>query len=262
MKLIAIDLDGTLLNSEDKISLESKEYLMELRKQGYVIVIATGRTLKSAMLVTDGAPFAHCIISNNGGVVFDNLNKRILKKENISYKTAQSILNLYDACMSCIEMADLEYYNKYCEVFEGNLEYSRKIDNMFEFLENKNDIFQISILFKNDKYAERINKYILNNFSELDSIVVHSCNSDKVHIEMFKNGVSKYKAVSYIARLCDIPNENIIAFGDSENDLEMIKNSGVGVAMANAVDVLKENAKHITKTNNENGIVEFLKLYL
>lgn len=262
MKLIAIDLDGTLLNSEGKISLESKEYLMDLRRQGYVIVIATGRSLKSAMLATDGAFFAHCIIASSGGVVFDNLNKKILKKENISYKTAQSILNLYDPCMSFIEIADLEYYNRYCKTLIEDSNEIRKINNMFEFLENKNDIFYICIEFKNDKYAERINKYILKKFDELDSITVHSCHSDKIHIEMFKKGVSKYKAVSYIARLCDIPDENIIAFGDSENDLDLIKNSGVGVAMNNAIDMVKENAKYITKTNDENGVIEFLKLYL
>ena len=78
-----------------------------------------------------------------------------------------------------------------------------------------------------------------------------------------KKGTEKYKGITEIARLEDISNENIIAFGDGLNDVEMLKKCRIGVAMKNALPEVKEQADYITsRTNNENGVIEFLKEYL
>ena len=82
-------------------------------------------------------------------------------------------------------------------------------------------------------------------------------------LEIAQNGVEKYKGIAEVAKLEGILNENIIAFGDGLNDVEMLKKCGVGVAMQNALPEVKEQADYITsRTNNENGVVEFLKEYL
>ena len=86
---------------------------------------------------------------------------------------------------------------------------------------------------------------------------------DDKWLEIAKKGTEKYKGITEIARLEDISNENIIAFGDGLNDVEMLKKCGIGVAMKNALPEVKEQADYITsRTNNENGVVEFLKEYL
>ena len=82
-------------------------------------------------------------------------------------------------------------------------------------------------------------------------------------LEITKKGTEKYKGITEIARLEDISNENIIAFGDGLNDVEMLKKCRIGVAMKNALPEVKEQADYITsRTNNENGVIEFLKEYL
>lgn len=262
MKLIVMDLDGTLLNSMKMVSFESRNYLMNLRKEGYIIAIATGRTLKSALLATNGADFAQCIICSSGAVVFDNLNKKILKSSAISSSDAKDIIGLYDKDTSYISVNDLEYYNKYGEDIEIENYVSKKIIDVNQFLKDKNDIYHMCIKFKNDKNAEKVSKYILNNFNELTAYTVSCHYAGDKNVDINKKGITKYSAIKYIANLCSINNDDIIAFGDSENDLHMIKNSGVGVAMLNALDEVKDSANYITKTNDENGVIEFLKLYL
>ena len=82
-------------------------------------------------------------------------------------------------------------------------------------------------------------------------------------LEIFQKGIEKYKGIKEVAKLEGISNEDIIAFGDGLNDVEMLKKCGIGVAMKNALPEVKEQANYITsRTNSENGVVEFLKEYL
>lgn len=75
-------------------------------------------------------------------------------------------------------------------------------------------------------------------------------------------GVDKYNAIKRIAEIENIDNNDIISFGDSANDLEMLKKSGVGVAMENALDIVKDVADYVTKSHNEDGVIYFLEEYL
>ncbi|MBE6149473.1 MAG: HAD family phosphatase [Firmicutes bacterium] len=261
MKLIAIDLDGTLLTDDKKITEETKDYLMSLKKMGYIIVIATGRNLKSAYFVTDGAPFAHCIISSSGASVFDNLNKKLLKEEALPLDKVCDISKLYNDNIKYIEFNDMEFHNIFGKDIKES-EVVNEVVDMDEFLKDKNDILQLAIAFNDDEIATKTNDYIKNNIDGLNPYTARCTYSEHLYIEVLKEGVSKYSAISYLARLCGISNDNIIAIGDSENDLTMVKNSGVGVAMKNAVSELKQVAKYVTKSNNDNGVIEFLKLYL
>lgn len=260
MKLIAIDLDGTLLNNDKKVSYESKKYLEQLKDEGNIIVIATGRSFKSAFLATDGAFFANYIVSSAGGVIYDNDNKKVLKRALIPSKTAQEILGLYHSNVEYMEFIDLFEYNRF--IVDESLDIKTQINNMNNFLENKENISHITIGFKNDSTASEVQEYISKKFPLLNSYTVKCFYSKKVCIDMLKKGISKYTGIWEIAKMHNIKNEDIIAFGDSENDLSMIKNSGIGVSMGNAVDVVKQNANYITKTNDEDGVIEFLKLYM
>ena len=86
-KMIVMDLDGTLLTIDKKITSKSKEYLYKIKKEGHIIVIATGRVLDSALYVTGGALFADYIISNAGGLIYDKNNNQILFKNIIEKET-------------------------------------------------------------------------------------------------------------------------------------------------------------------------------
>ena len=87
--------------------------------------------------------------------------------------------------------------------------------------------------------------------------------SDRKWIETIKKGCTKYTAISQLANHLNINNDEIIAFGDGLNDIDMIKNCGIGVALSNALPLVKESANFITTYNHENdGVIEFLKEYL
>ena len=89
-----------------------------------------------------------------------------------------------------------------------------------------------------------------------------SSNLERKWIEVVKKNVSKFNAIKFISNIEKIDIKNTISFGDSYNDLEMISKCGVGVAMENAIDELKEKAKYVTKSCNDNGIIYFLNQYI
>lgn len=260
MKLIAIDLDGTLLDSDKKVSYQSKKYLEQLKEEGNIIVIATGRNFKSAFLATDGAFFANYIVSSAGSVIYDNMNRRVLMRATIPFEIAQKILGLYHSNVEYMEFIDLFDYNRFS--INDNLDVQTELSNMYSFLENKKNLSHITIGFKDDSTALEVYEYIAKKFPYLNSYPVRCHYTKKICIEIVKKGVSKYRGICEIAKIHGIKNEDIIAFGDSENDLSMIKQSGVGVAMGNAFDIVRENAAYVTKTNDEDGVIEFLKYYL
>ena len=112
-KMIVVDLDGTLLNSNHKCSEKGKNYLMNLKEQGYIIVIATGRILRSALKVTDGALFANYIISDHGGAIYDMENKKIIFKNSIPKHLIKYICSLYDDNFMYVDICNFSNCYKY-----------------------------------------------------------------------------------------------------------------------------------------------------
>ena len=259
-KMIVMDLDGTLLDVNKKISLQTKEYLLELKNKGFIIVIATGRILNSVISVTEGAEFANYIISNAGGLIYDNSAKKVIYKNVINKDIVSKICSLYSDDINCIELSDIYYYNRYTNKNITEDRFTKKINNLDEYIKN-NEVISMTIGINNN--IDSIYEYVLNNYKEVRSYIISvSFNHDIKNIEVVGLDVNKFNAIKKIANIENIEISNIITFGDSENDIEMIKNSGLGVAMKNAVEEVKKVSKYITKSNNENGIFEFLKQYL
>ena len=261
-KMIVMDLDCTLLNNEKKVSDRTKECLLDLKKKGYLTVIATGRVLDSAIEVTDGACFANYIISNDGGLIYGKDNDKIIFKNVIDKKIVSNICSLYDSNTSYIDICDLHYYNKYTNNEYVNGGFSKKIDDIDSFIKAV-DVVNMGIKLKN---SDDINKLVadLNDcYSDIKSYVMYdSHNLNNKWIEISGINISKFNAIKMIAEIEGVDIQDIITFGDSTNDIDMIKNSGVGVAMGNAIEDVKKVSKYITTSNNEDGVFEFLKQYL
>ncbi len=135
--------------------------------------------------------------------------------------------------------------------------------NITEFLENINEIIHVSVSFINNEFVEEYLKIFTKKFPMLKVEIMQDSFGEVKWLEIAQNGVEKYKGIAEVAKLEGILNENIIAFGDGLSDVDMLKKCGVGVAMKNALPEVKEQADYITsRTNNENGVVEFLKEYL
>ena len=256
-KLIAIDLDGTLLNSDGIVSEVTKSHLQKLKEKGYIITIATGRILNRALVGTDGAEFTNYIVSDTGAAVFKNneINKEWeeVYAHGLSKDIAKNISSYYDK--------DKFITINICD--RNKIHHYDKTVNITEFLENINEIIHVSVSFINNEFVEEYLKIFTKKFPMLKVEIMQDSFGEVKWLEIAQKGVEKYKGIAEVAKLEGILNENIIAFGDGLNDVDMLKKCGVGVAMKNALPEVKEQADYITsRTNNENGVVEFLKEYL
>ena len=256
-KLIALDLDGTLLNNDRTINNVTKDYFKNLKEKGHIITIATGRILSQALLGADGAEFANYSVCNTGAAVYKNEGKnkewkelyaKILPKEIV-----KNIASYYDKSkFIAIKICDKNKIHHYDATIGIN-----------EFLENISGVIHVSTRFINNEFVDEYLKIFTEKFPMLKVEIMQDSFGEEKWLEIAQKNIEKYKGITEIARLEGIPNENIIAFGDGLNDIEMLKKCGIGVAMKNALPEVKEQADYITsKTNNENGVVEFLKEYL
>lgn len=256
-KLIALDLDGTLLNSDGIVSDATKLHLQKLKEKGHIITISTGRILNRALVGTDGAEFANYIVSDAGAAVFKN-DERNKEWEEVyalalSNEIVENIASYYDKDkFMTINICDRNKIHHYDQTV-----------NITEFLENINEIIHVSVSFINNEFVEEYLKIFTKKFPMLKVEIMQDSFGEVKWLEIAQNGVEKYKGIAEVAKLEGILNENIIAFGDGLNDVDMLKKCGVGVAMKNALPEVKEQADYITsRTNNENGVIEFLKEYL
>lgn len=256
-KLIALDLDGTLLNSDGIVSDATKLHLQKLKEKGHIITISTGRILNRALVGTDGAEFANYIVSDAGAAVFKN-DERNKEWEEVYVETlpkdiVQNIASYYNkdkfVSVSILDRNRIHYY-------DGTI-------NIIEILERVSEITHVTVDFLNNEFTKEYLELFKAKFPNLEIEMMQDSFGDKKWLDILQKDIEKYKGIAKVAKLEGISNENIIAFGDGLNDVAMLKKCGVGVAMKNALPEVKEQADYITsRTNNENGVVEFLKEYL
>ena len=265
-KMIVMDLDGTLLNEEGIVTQKTKEYLGKLKKEGYVIAIATGRILKSALIATDGAEFANYIVADAGAAVYkmqaDNWEE--VDADLISRKIAEEIISEFDdEKFRHIDLCSKDYINMYATKYFSEGRVVRIYDDKDTILRNIHKITHISAGFWKNDFVKEYQKIFTKKYPELDIKIMQDSFDDVQWLELFNKGVEKYSGINKVAQMENIKNENIIAFGDGLNDIDMIEKCGIGVAMKNALIDVKEKANFITdKTNLEDGIIDFLQKYL
>lgn len=260
-KLIAVDLDGTLLQTNKRCSLKTTNYLKDLKEKGHIIVVATGRILSSAIHATEGAEFANYIVSDAGAIIYNNEEQSIISKNIINNLDVIKICSEYETNWSKVNICDNENYNIYTNKYYEIENFEKLILDKEEFLKKDKEITHISIILKQNE-VEKIKKKLQTKLPHLKITIMQDSFSDKKWIEVFNEGVSKYNTIKLIADRENIDVKDIICFGDGLNDIDMIKRSGVGVAMGNALPEIKENAKYITLSNDEDGIKFFLEKYL
>ncbi|MEI0610836.1 Cof-type HAD-IIB family hydrolase [Brachyspira pilosicoli] len=258
IKLIATDLDGTLLNDDTKISDYNKTVLNKLIDKGIEIVIATGRPISamdfyykelknnSESIVFNGA----MVVDKNFNCIFTNPLKKNIVDEIIDIYKEKYIndtsLNIYS----------IEKYIVAKDNFKIQT-HTEKVDkkNKIVGLENFNDNIEaqkIIILGENDILVD-----VKKNIDKL--FTVHTSFSNPNFLEILSLDANKANALRWLCDKKGIDRKNVIAFGDNYNDIEMIEFAGVGVAMGNAENHVKKNAQYIADTNNNNGVGDFLK---
>ncbi len=263
-KMIVLDLDGTLLTTNLEILEETKKYINKLKEQGHLIVIATGRLEYGARELIKGKIFPDYIISSTGAAIYDENKSKVIKESTIDNIEAEKVYKEVKQSdeITRIYFVERKQENIYTTRKKEEYKFHKVIPNVEDFLFEPNKFTHIVIRYIKGAIDKIDIGKLQQKMPDINIMIMYDTQYGKTQIELFKKGVNKYEAISYVANIEKIDNSNIIAFGDSSNDIEMIENAGVGVAMGNAIPELKKIAKHITLTNNENGIKDFLEKYL
>lgn len=259
-KMIVVDLDGTLLNINQECSIRTRRYLKRLKDLGYIIVIATGRCLMSAVGVTEGAKFANYVIASTGAVVYDMDKSKVVMNKGIELDDVKKICSCYNDDIKYINICDYFYHHKYMTNQNVNYKFEKRIGNIDRFLSEVDGVYSMSVHTDDNSLIDKY--YNMFNNDSLEILVMQDSFSDIKCLEIFRKGVSKYNAIKIVMDKEGITKDNVVAFGDGLNDVDMIKLSGIGVAMGNALTEVKAASDYVTISHNDDGVVYFLEGYL
>lgn len=260
--LIAIDLDGTVVTGFDNYDQLSFALLKELSKS-HIVVIATGRPLRSSKYFYDLLELNTPIINYNGALVQNPSNPIFPKQSNTISKA--------DLCRLIHDNQDA-ITNVFCEI-EDNIYLQKDTVDILPYLHVDGghlvigDLEEIlptdpngAIIFSTLGSEQQLEDYVTKTFNK--KMHIRFWFADTIVVSEFYNPkTSKASGLDHICKYYQIPRDNVIAIGDGDNDIEMLKYAKISVAMENAQPQLKAVATHITKSVTENGVYHFLKSY-
>lgn len=269
-KLICLDMDGTLLNNNKKISDRTKKAIKEAHKKGVKIAISTGRIFTSAKYYAHILGISAPIIASNGAYIREKDKNEIIYKSILSKDQCIDIINItkkYDfnfylnTCDTIISSKPypkgytyLEMSSELPEDMKIKLEVNTKLEE--EVFKKNGEIIKAICISNDSEILEKARQEILN----LKSLEVVSSLGD--NFEIMNKGVSKGKGVQKLAEFYGLTNDEVICMGDGENDLSMIEYAGLGIAMGNAPDFIKEKANYITDTNDNDGVAKAIEKFV
>lgn len=260
IKLIALDIDGTLFNSQGEISPLTKTTLMKAHDQGVTLMLASGRTIHGLhqLAIRNDLPLDHMIfIGSNGAVLADGQTESILFEKTVDLKVAKTIIQQLKAHPVTVMIPDEEkLYIEDLNGFQVSLELQTEcltpmvLSDLSEIPFAPNKIVLsgpqdalLKILSEMAPIYKDVATFVLSGFNYLD---------------ITAKDTDKGSALQHYCELKDIDPSEVIAFGDNHNDLGMIRYSGIGVAMDNAIEELKAVAQRIAPSNDEDGIAHVL----
>lgn len=267
-KLIATDCDGTILNSEGFLPNEIIDTFRKLHNKGIHILVATGRNDILAKDYLDELNI-NCPVAGCNGATLVNFYSN--QKYFIKSMDTTSLDKIFDICQDNnigvkIFTTDTCYTNDKT-LYEGGIglittKYKRKMKYSvnYKLIDNMHSVSNLDNVVKAVVIENDIPKLLkLRDTINISIPSVKAVQSNWNCIDINSNDVSKGNAILDYAKIVGVKPEEIIAFGDSENDISMLKCAGIGVAVNNAQDCVKEAADEIVDTNDNFGVAKFLK---
>lgn len=273
--MAAFDMDGTLLNEASQMTEGTRAALFKLQEKGCKLVLSTGRMFGSAQVPIDSFPFDGYVCSN-GAAIYEKdgtlvrrfyLSKEMvidaihaLRQEPIYYELHDTNSNRWmvqedrerleaiieqDASVEGVSMRQFAFYR---------LARVAPLAEMLQKIESGEA--EIVKFFVWDNNPERL-KRVAEQFSPWQEQVTIT-SSGKQNIEVIPHGVSKWEGLLYFCKTWGIAPEQVMAFGDAENDREALTGAGYSVAMENATPAIKEIAKYIAPHHNDDGVARFI----
>ena len=283
-RLVAIDLDGTMLNQYGIITEETKETIKKVQEKNVEVIIASGRAINSVKNFSKEINSQNYFISGNGAITYDIQNDKILY-ENILSK--QKVLQIIKVCeensiyynvytengiiAKSLNYNTLYYYKDNLSKPEENQTHINIVENVYDYIEQREEkILKIMIC---DEHQSVFNSIIrkLKEISQIEVLEVSHMSrkiikqgTEEIKLEYFYTEVSaqnvdKWNAIENLIKILGISKEEVVAIGDNANDLKMIQNAGLGIAMGESAPYIKQSADKVALGNDENGVAQALE---
>lgn len=286
-KLVAIDLDGTLLNSYGTVTEYTKQTIKKCIQKGIEIVLASGRPNDSIEAIAKEIGATNYFIAGNGALIYD-----MQKQESIyeKYMTKEKVLEIIKICeensisynvytnktiLATSLKHNVLYYHKENLKKEENKKTNISIvENMYEYVKQLNEerFLKITVCDENNS----IFNAIIRKLRQIEGIEVLDVShmsrkmikqgTEEIPIEYYYTEVSlaevdKWNAIKFLQEKLGIKREEIIAIGDNMNDKKMIEEAGLGIVMKGSTPIVSKVADYITEGNNEDGVAKALEKF-
>ena len=261
IKLVAIDMDGTLLNSKKELLEETKQYFKDFHKKETetLLVLCTGRPetgirpyLKDLGYLEEN----HYIISQNGANIYESQTGKRVMDAFLDSKAIQKWIELGKKHGVSVMGGGVDYY--YCFDQEPTewMEFDTKIVSgqlkRISIEESLNTDFYKLLLMGDEEQLNEFETFIPEVWRDEFYVV----RSQKYLVEVLKKGVNKAYGLEQLARELNIEPSEIAAIGDAANDIEMLEYAGLAIAMGNASEEVKSISDIVTDTNENNGVIK------
>ncbi|WP_031557005.1 Cof-type HAD-IIB family hydrolase [Lachnospira multipara] len=269
VKIIALDLDGTTLDKNGKLSEETKDALMAAMDNGVNVCIASGRAFDALPIAVLEVPGIEYAITSNGAAIYKVKNKELIKAYKLLADSVDLILSMskkykritFECFINGTAYAQKDYIENPLIVGDNvrSVEYIRRtrhpVDNIIDFIrKNKDNLDCMNIILGDQDIRKDIIEEISSKTSD-----VYITSASPVMLEFSYKDCGKASGLKFLSDYLGVDRDLVAAFGDADNDIDMIKFAGIGVAMANANEALKSEADYITLSNDENGVAYALK---
>lgn len=270
IRMIALDLDGTTLNSKGHVSEHTRDVLEKAIRHGVQVVVSTGRCFTSIPAEVMSIEGLNYTISSNGAIITDLRKKEIIYSNCVQPTAARKAIQLVDEYNLTLEAfwggrayIDQTIYDfiKNGGKSNRNPEYvlttRSPIEHIYDAMEeNINRIENINICFPSTDCLEELKDI----FMEITDATITS--SFRYNLEVGGPTTSKRNALETLIGKLGIARTELMCCGDAPNDIEMIKFAGIGVAMGNAWGDTKEYADYVTSTNDEDGVARAVEKFV
>lgn len=270
IRMIGVDLDGTLLNSEKQLTAYTREVLKKAIEQEVAVVVATGRPFSGVPDELKHFPGMRYALTANGARILDMQKQKVVYENLLSGEIAEKVIDI------------LKRHHAIHEFFVDGVGYMNEdgLKNVYAYFEDphmaeylqstripvkdvkeklqtmKCEVDKLQGIFRNQKDKEEA----LEELNTLSGIVVTAAMDN--NLEINKEGTNKGLGLLQLGKSLGISREEIMACGDGGNDVEMLKEVGFAVAMANGSDPVKKAADFVTVSNDEDGVAKAIERFV
>lgn len=263
-KIIAVDMDGTLLKSDKTIHDDTVRDMQAAVEKGAWIVYCTGRALSEMRSYFEVLPMVRYAVCYSGAIVYDCMENKCLCRSEISQEYIGKIIETakkYKAMLhfmteeeSIVAASDVAHMNDFCmSVYQALFDkVTRKVADMEVEGKLHDSIAKINVYFRSAEEREE-------GFEELRKLPLTIAFAEESGLEMTAEHVTKAAGLESLATYLNVPMKQIAGIGDADNDREMLNEVGFSVAMGNAGEDIKELCDFVTADNDHNGVGEAIR---